>query len=62
MSDQNDSYEKNDEKQGVADTIRLTDAEREAIECFATVQWTSLRWSKVEKNAATLAALLERLA
>jgi hypothetical protein len=42
--------------------LRLTDAEREAVELFATLNWTSLRWSKVEKNAATLRKLLERLA
>ena len=42
-------------------TPTLTDAEREAIELFATLEWTSMRWSKVEKNAATLRKLLERL-
>jgi hypothetical protein len=42
--------------------LRLTDAEREAIELFATLEWTSLRWSKVEKNAVTLRNLLARLA
>ena len=41
--------------------LRLTDAEREAIELFATLEWTSMRWSKVEKNAATLRKLLERM-
>ena len=40
----------------------LTDSDREAIELFATLEWTSLRWSKVEKNAATLRNLLARLA
>lgn len=40
----------------------LTAEEREAVECFAASNWTSLRWSKVEKNAATLRNLLERLA
>ena len=40
----------------------LTAEEREAIELFATLEWTSLRWSKVEKNADTLRKLLERLA
>ena len=40
----------------------LTDEERAAIECFATAEWTSLRWSKVEKNCATLRSLLARLA
>jgi len=35
--------------------------EREAIELFATLEWTSLRWSKVEKHAAVLRSLLERL-
>jgi hypothetical protein len=39
----------------------LTVAEREAIELFATLEWTSMRWSKVEKNADTLRSLLERL-
>ncbi len=41
--------------------LRLTDAEREAIVLFAALNWTSVRWSKVEKNAATLRKLLERL-
>jgi hypothetical protein len=41
--------------------LRLTDAEREAIELFATLEWTSMRWSKVEKHAAVLRSLLERL-
>jgi hypothetical protein len=40
----------------------LTDEEREAIECFATAEWTSLRWSQVEKNCNTLRSLLARLA
>lgn len=41
--------------------LRLTAEEREAIELFAALNWTSLRWSKVEKNADTLRKLLERL-
>ena len=40
--------------------VTLTDAEREAVELFATLEWTSMRWSKVEKNSATLRKLLER--
>lgn len=40
--------------------MRLTDEEREAVG-RAALNWTSLRWSKVEKNAATLRNLLERL-
>ena len=39
----------------------LTDAEREAIECFAREEWTTLRWSKVEEHCDTLRNLLERL-
>ena len=39
----------------------LTAEEREAVELFATLEWTSLRWSKVEKHAAVLRSLLERL-
>jgi hypothetical protein len=39
----------------------LTDEEREAIELFATLSWTTIRWSEVEKNADTLRNLLERL-
>ena len=39
----------------------LTDAEREAVELFASLNWTSIRWSAVEKHAATLITLLERL-
>lgn len=60
---QNELYAKNDEKHGVADTngATLTADEREAVELFATLEWTSLRWSKVEKHAAVLRSLLERL-
>ena len=39
----------------------MTDAEREALEIFGQTAWTSLRWSEVEKHAATLRGLLERL-
>ena len=39
----------------------LTDEERAAIDCFATAEWTSLRWSKVEENCVTLRKLLARL-
>ena len=39
----------------------LTDAEREAVELFASLNWTSIRWSAVEKHADTLRKLLERL-
>ena len=46
----------------VQESCTLTDEEREAIECFATAEWTSLRWSKVEKNCNTLRSLLARLA
>jgi hypothetical protein len=35
--------------------------EREAIDCFAKAEWTSLRWSKVKEHCATLRDLLERL-
>jgi hypothetical protein len=41
--------------------LPLTDAEREAIECFAREEWTTLRWSKVEEHCDTLRNLLERL-
>jgi hypothetical protein len=47
--------------QAEAARLRLTDAERQAIELFSTLEWTSMRWSKVEKNADTLRNLLERL-
>ncbi len=39
----------------------LTAEEREAIELFASLNWTSIRWSAVEKHADTLRTLLERL-
>lgn len=39
----------------------LTDDEREAVELFASLNWTSIRWSAVEKHADTLRKLLERL-
>lgn len=39
----------------------LTDEEREAVTCFAAMEWTALRWSVVEKHSATLRKLLERL-
>jgi len=50
-------------KQSVAEIarLRLTDEEREAIDCFAKAEWTSLRWSKVKEHCATLRELLERL-
>ena len=41
-------------------TLRLTDAEREALTVFAGLAWTMLRWSEVERHAATLRGLLER--
>jgi hypothetical protein len=40
--------------------LRLTDEERQAIECFAKAEWTNHRWSKVEKYSTTLRNLLER--
>ena len=39
----------------------ITDAEREALGMFAATAWTGLRWSDVEKHAATLCGLLGRL-
>lgn len=42
--------------------LRLTDAEREALTVFAGLAWTMLRWSEVERHAATLRGLLERTA
>lgn len=39
----------------------LTDAERTAMELFASTGWTGLRWSEVERHAATLRGLLERI-
>ena len=38
----------------------LTDAEREALTVFSGLAWTVLRWSEVERHAATLRGLLER--
>jgi hypothetical protein len=38
--------------------LRLTDAEREAIECFARWKWNT---NGIEYYAATLRALLERM-
>jgi len=57
LSDQNDSYAKSDEKHGVVNTIRLTDEEREAIECFARTKWNT---NGIEYHAATFRKLLER--
>ena len=48
-------YAKNDEKHGVADTIRLTDAERDAILTAADLLIGS-------RPGAVLRKLLERLA
>jgi hypothetical protein len=57
-----DSYAKNDEKHGVADTARatLTDAEREAIAWFSQLSYGE--GGRVPTYAATLRNLLERLA
>ena len=41
--------------------LRLTDEERAALELFASLNWTGTRWSAVEKHAAALRNLLERL-
>jgi hypothetical protein len=38
----------------------LTNEERAAINCFAAGEWTSLRWSEVEKHCVTLRSLLDR--
>jgi len=40
------------------ETVRLTDAEREAIECFARMKWNT---NGIEYHAATLRTLLEKL-
>jgi len=55
-----DSYAKNDEKHGVADTNRatLTDAEREAIEAAIATEHERGAW----QWADTLRSLLARLA
>jgi len=55
-----DSHAKNSEKHGVADTIRLTDAEREAIEtAIATLD--AFRYPTLPAAADTLRNLLERM-
>jgi hypothetical protein len=55
---QNDSYARNDEKHDVVNTIRLTDAEREAIFFFAAIDSND---PALGGYAATLRKLLERL-
>ena len=47
--------------QAEIERLRLTNAEREAIEMFAATGWTAVPWSVVERHAATLRGLLERL-
>ena len=56
-----DSYEKNDEKHGVSDTarLRLTDAEREAVEFFAEIHADD---DPPHEYAVILGKLLARLA
>lgn len=55
-----DSYEKNDEKHGVSDTARpaITDAEREAVEFFASIHADD---DPPHEYAVILGKLLERL-
>jgi hypothetical protein len=40
--------------------LRLTDAEREAIDMFASIAWTAVNWDVVARRAATLRGLLAR--
>lgn len=39
----------------------LTEAERMALKMFSATAWTAVPWSVVERHAATLRGLLERL-
>jgi hypothetical protein len=69
-----ESYETTDEKRSNTNMKRdatqsrcsepgectLTNEERAAINCFAAGEWTSLRWSEVEKHCVTLRSLLDR--
>lgn len=53
------SYGRNDEKRSDANTISLTDAERQAIELIATLD--AYRYPTLPAAAATLRNLLERM-
>ena len=50
----------NEKLRAEIERLRLSDEEREATELFANLNWTSVRWSAVEKHAATLRNVLER--